>query len=247
MKLADNLYAYLWPGLTYEEMERFGGNCNTYVIANAFSRNGKKTHAVIDPGHIVNDIGIRCLDRLTEEMERDGIKAEDVGLVIDTHSHRDHVEGGEAFQERNGAVVAIGETEAKYYETIGRERYRKRGTVRVPDLRPDLKLKEGKWELDGLALEVIMAPGHTPGHICLYWAEKRLLVVGDVMFYRNTGRVDLPGGNGDQLRQSIERLSQLEVDYLLTGHQYEGPGIIAGREDVKRNFDYVKKQVLPYL
>ena len=247
MKLFDNLYAYLWPGLTYEEMVRFGGNCNSYVIPDAFVNNGKKTHIVIDPGHILNDLGIDCLEKLGQEMKQDGLDIKDVGLVINTHSHRDHCESSQPLQERNKAVVAVGELEAEYYETIGRRRYQSRGGIHVPDLVPDMKIKVGDWKLEGLTLSVILIPGHTPGHIGLYWAEKRTLIVGDVIFYHNTGRVDLPKGNGDHLRDSIERLSQLAVEYLLTGHQYEGPGVISGKEAVKRNFDFVKKNVLPYL
>ncbi|MBI4287630.1 MAG: MBL fold metallo-hydrolase [Chloroflexi bacterium] len=247
MKLFDNLYAYLWPGLTYDDMARFGNNSNSYVIANAYLHNGKRSHIIVDPGHIVNDLGIDCQERLSQEMQRDGLKYGEVGLVVDTHSHRDHCEGSRSFQEKNGAIVAIGELEAEYYDKIGRSRYQHRGGIKVPDLQPDTKLKEGDWKLEGLTLEVMLSPGHTPGHICLYWAEKRTLIVGDVMFYRNTGRTDLPGGSGDQLRQSIERLSQLDVEYVLTGHQYEGPGVISGKAAVKQNFDYVKKQVLPHL
>lgn len=247
MKLLDKLYAYLWPGLSDEDMARYGNNCNTYVIAGAFANKKGKAHIVIDPGHIINDMGVPCLERLGQEMRRDGLKAEEVGLVINTHSHRDHTEASQAFQDRHGAVVALGELEADYYEAVGRSRYQARGSIRVPDLRPDMKIKEGTWKLEGLTLEVLLAPGHTPGHICLYWAESRTLIVGDVIFYQNTGRVDLPGGSGPQLRQSIERLAQLDVEYLLTGHQYGGPGIISGREAVKGNFAFVQKHVFPYL
>lgn len=247
MKLFDNLYAYLWPGLTYEDMERFGNNCNTYVIAGAFPRQNGNAHVLFDPGHIYNDMSIPCMEKLGQEMRRDGLKAEDVGLVVNTHSHRDHCEASQAFQEKSNAQVAIGELEAEYYEDIGRSRYQARGGIEVPDLRPDIRLKEGNWKIDGLTLEVFLTPGHTPGHICLYWAEKRTLIVGDVIFHQNTGRVDLPGGDGDQLKESIERLSQLDAEYILTGHQYGGPGVISGREAVKRNFAFVRKNVFSYL
>jgi glyoxylase-like metal-dependent hydrolase (beta-lactamase superfamily II) len=93
-------------------------------------------------------------------------------------------------------------------------------------------------------LEVLTVPGHSPGHIALYWEEKRALFAGDVVFYRSTGRVDLPGGNAGDMQRSIQRLSGLDTEYLLCGHPYGHPGIIAGRDAVIQNFDYIKMNIL---
>jgi len=59
--------------------------------------------------------------------------------------------------------------------------------------------------------------------------------------------VDLPGGSAKALKQSIQRVSELDIEYLLCGHPYGHPGIIKGREAVKQNFDFVKRNVFPYL
>ena len=59
----------------------------------------------------------------------------------------------------------------------------------------------------------------------------------------NTGRVDLPGGNADELRESIEKLSQLEIEYLLPGHM----DIVTGAEKVKHNFDFIRENILRWL
>jgi hypothetical protein len=55
--------------------------------------------------------------------------------------------------------------------------------------------------------------------------------------------VDLPGGSGRQLRESIDRLSQLEIEYLLCGHPYGHPGIIVGKREVADNFDSIKHRI----
>ena len=44
-------------------------------------------------------------------------------------------------------------------------------------------------------LEVFHTPGHSPGHITVYWPAEKVLIAGDLIFYRSTGRVDLPGGD----------------------------------------------------
>lgn len=235
MKVAVNLYAYLWPGLTMQDMMRYGNNSNSFVIASGFVAEGKSHHIIVDPGHIVNESGANCLQRLAKEMDKDGIDIADIGLVINTHCHPDHCEGSRYFQEEQGATVAVGQLETPLLRQV------------MPGFKPDLFLKEGDYNPGGVKLQVINTPGHSPGGISLYWAETKALFVGDVIFYHNTGRVDLPGGSGDMLRQSIEKLSRLDIEYLLTGHQYQAPGIVKGAKDVKANFDFVIKQVFPYL
>jgi hydroxyacylglutathione hydrolase len=64
-----------------------------------------------------------------------------------------------------------------------------------------------------------------------------------VIFEQNTGRVDLPGGNADELKKSIEKLSRLDIDYLLPGHM----GIIQGAEEVRDNFDFIINNVFAWL
>jgi glyoxylase-like metal-dependent hydrolase (beta-lactamase superfamily II) len=71
-----------------------------------------------------------------------------------------------------------------------------------------------------------------------------VLIAGDLIFYRSTGRVDLPGGNPQALRNSIERLSRLEIDYVLCGHPYGHPGVIEGADEVRSNFDFLRNHLL---
>ncbi|MCP4334759.1 MAG: MBL fold metallo-hydrolase [Gammaproteobacteria bacterium] len=49
------------------------------------------------------------------------------------------------------------------------------------------------------------APGHTPGHVVFYDAGARLAVVGDVLFQGSIGRTDFPGGNHQDLLDSIRK------------------------------------------
>ena len=66
------------------------------------------------------------------------------------------------------------------------------------------------------------------------------MIAGDVIFYGGMGRTDIPGASMMVLKQSIERLSKLEVEYLIAGHPTEYGGIIIGRDNVVRNFQAVK-------
>jgi glyoxylase-like metal-dependent hydrolase (beta-lactamase superfamily II) len=223
MRLLDNLYAYIWRGND--------NNCNSYLFADALK---DSKHLLVDPGHVTTPFyGESGLDRLFQEIESDGLNVGQIGLVILTHSHPDHCEAAKVIREQSGALVALNQADEMMYKSLGG--------------RMDLYLQEGELVLgqqNGLKLDIFHSPGHSPGHITIYWPDEKVLIAGDVIFYRSTGRVDLPGGNARTLKQSIERLSQLDIEYLLCGHPYGHPGIIKGRNAVQENFEFVKRNVL---
>lgn len=91
-------------------------------------------------------------------------------------------------------------------------------------------------DLDGVVLEVLHTPGHSPGSICLYEPDSRILITGDTVFASGVGRTDLFGGDSDALRDSVERLvgfcDKRGVDEIFPGH---GPS--ASVDCVERNFE----------
>jgi hydroxyacylglutathione hydrolase len=248
VRLTDNLYAYLWPGVTMIEMQRYGNNCNSYLIANSLSE-GK--HVLIDPGQSVNEARQQCLDRLLLEMNNDGIRVEDIGLIIYTHAHPDHYEAGPSIKKMSSALIAISGIEAEFMDTIGKQMARQMEAmgIKVPRIDADLHLQEGSLDLGkgAVNLEILITPGHSAGHIGIYWPAMKAYFGGDLIFHGSTGRVDLPGGNAQIMKQSIERVSQLDIEYLLTGHQYGSPGIIKGEQNIKHNFEFIRRNIFPYL
>ena len=67
---------------------------------------------------------------------------------------------------------------------------------------------------------VIHTPGHSPGGLCFYSPQERVLFSGDTLFQCSVGRSDLSGGNGHILVQSIrEKLLILpEFTTVYPGH-----------------------------
>jgi glyoxylase-like metal-dependent hydrolase (beta-lactamase superfamily II) len=74
-----------------------------------------------------------------------------------------------------------------------------------------------------VTVRVIHTPGHTPGSLCLYAADARLLFSGDTLFRESIGRTDLAGGDMDQILRSIsQRLFELpDETRVLPGHMQE--------------------------
>lgn len=219
MRIVENLYAYLWRGND--------NNCNSYVFVDALQGN---KHIVIDPGHIVTPSYAESgLEKLYEGMEKDGVSSSSIGLVILTHGHPDHCEAAMDIRENQNALVALHEADEQVYGMLG-------GKV-------DVFLDEGILEFRSgrtINLQIYHSPGHTPGHVTIYWPEKKVLIAGDCIFYRATGRTDFPGGDASSLRKTIDRLSRLDIEFLLCGHAYGNPGILQGREAIQENFQFIK-------
>ncbi|MFQ5843213.1 MAG: MBL fold metallo-hydrolase, partial [Thermodesulfobacteriota bacterium] len=83
----------------------------------------------------------------------------------------------------------------------------------------------------------------SPGSLCFYWPKKKVLISGDVVFRAGVGRTDFPGGDSNQLKRSIQRLSQLDIEVLLPGHGE----IIRGKQSVLRNFNFIRENYFPIL
>ena len=70
---------------------------------------------------------------------------------------------------------------------------------------PDRWLDDGDIVKIGLVeLDTYFCPGHTPGHVIFYSKENQIALVGDVLFNGSIGRTDLPGGNHEELLESIK-------------------------------------------
>lgn len=220
MKIADCLYAYPWRGND--------NNCNTYVFAGVLSEG---RHVLVDPGHLLTPMYQEpALRHLLSDMSRDGLNGMRTGLVILTHGHPDHCEAAVALRREYGALVAMHEADAGSFEAMG-------GKV-------DIFLEEGTLEFNGdrpVSLQIYHSPGHTPGHVTIFWPERKALITGDCVFYRSMGRTDFPGGDAAALQNSIDRLARLDVECLLCGHAYGHPGILKGKEAVRENFRVIQE------
>jgi hydroxyacylglutathione hydrolase len=233
VKLAENLYCYVWQGR--------GNNCNAILLPAVLR--GERPHVLVDPGHVRNELGEPCFDSLTQAMERDGFKVEAAGLVIATHSHPDHIEAAELVVEKSGALFTLSREEDEFYRTTGKMLFKAFGS-KPPQVEPFFYLKEGALSLGAknnkVEIKILFTPGHSPGSISLYLEEDKILITGDVVFAGSVGRTDFPGGSPSLLRKSIDKLSQLDVEYLVPGHSTETGSVIAGKDKVRRNFYTVK-------
>ncbi len=215
MKLSEGIYAYIWRGV-------FENNCNMYYF-------GEPYNILFDPGLA------KYLDVRFEEMKKDGLDPNDVKLVVATHSHPDHFEGIQHFQDK-GIPVAMHKDEIEFYETEG-PRFCQMFGMPFPEVNFDHVLEDGTWDTGSGELEVLHTPGHSPGSVSVYWKDKKALACGDLVFEMSFGRVDFPGGDGKKLTESIRRIASMDIEYLMPGHM----NCITGAENVKKNFHAVEQ------
>jgi glyoxylase-like metal-dependent hydrolase (beta-lactamase superfamily II) len=221
MKLKNDIYVYEWTN-------NFDNNCNSYYI-------GAGVQALIDPGLS------RYVPDLLKQMSADGIQKEDIKYVVNTHSHPDHLQGSELF-DQSIVKIAMHRQEIEFLKGVGGELYELFG-IPVPQMQINLPLDEGSITLGDQEFQIILAPGHSPGSIGLYCPAQKALFSGDVIFEQNIGRTDFPGGNGALLKKSIISFSQLDLELLFPGHM----GTVCGRDKVKANFKMVIQNVFPYI
>ena len=140
---------------------------------------------------------------------------DDIDTIVITHCHYDHIAHLNEAAHMCDAGICIHEADAAGLldDSVSLSiMFSERG----PGVIPDRILKDG--DMVG-KFEVIHTPGHTPGGICLYDRENKNLISGDTVFTDGGfGRFDFPGGNLSSLKNSVKRLSALDVKGLYPGH-----------------------------
>ena len=174
------------------------------------------------------------VEKLLDRVSADKLEVE---LIVNTHPHGDHTGGNRRAKELTGADLAVHREAGPLIEhwlspsmaaMIG-------GEASPP---PDRLVDDGDiLRVGTVELQVIHAPGHSPGGMCLYGGQA--VFTGDILFVGAVGRTDLEGGSASLLRSTLrERLGALPDDTVVyPGHDYgDAPTSTIGREKMTNPF-----------
>lgn len=183
--------------------------------------------AIIDPGGNVPQLIQACHQR--------GLHLQQLWI---THAHIDHA-GAAADMARQLNLPVVGPHQGDLFWI---EQLPQQGAMfGFPPASP---FQPARWLQDGstvqignCTLDVLHCPGHTPGHVVFHHAPQQRAFVGDVLFAGSIGRTDFPGGNHQELLNSIrQKLWPLGDDTVfIPGH---GPESTFGTE--RRSNPFVK-------
>ncbi len=149
-----------------------------------------------------------------------------IDKIVVTHSHHDHVKNlAKIIEDFNPEIFA--------YEP--------------ENLPVDAeKFSEGeKIELAELEFEIFHTPGHRDDSVCLYSPEEKILFTGDLIFPDGSfGRTDLAEGDRDRLIDSIQKISELDVESFYPGH--DGAVTEEANRWIKKSLENAEKRESKY-
>ena len=169
-----------------------------------------------------------------EEIRRMGRRVTDLEHIVITHGHRSHLGGVAALKRLSGATVHAHEWEADI--VAGNRKAQPVTLLPVQSLRlwpfqlglalglpkhPPCPVDHVLAEGDALGpLQVLHAPGHSPGHLAFFWPERRFLIAGDAIatwpeFGAGWKAFNL---NPQQHRESLRRMAGLDAAIVGVGH-----------------------------
>jgi glyoxylase-like metal-dependent hydrolase (beta-lactamase superfamily II) len=187
---------------------------NCYVIGDESTGEG----ALVDPGDEAARIALA--------VEQTGLE---VGRIIVTHAHIDHVGAVAALvDEYSCPVLMHAEAEPMLGQLPTQALMMGLRFGKVPAVERHIEDDE-VLEVGGLRLRALYTPGHAPGHLAFYLESEGLVLSGDALFAGSVGRTDLFGGDMELLLRSInERLLALpDETRVYPGH---GPQTTVGDE-----------------
>ena len=246
-------------------------------MVNIYLLRGRDSYMLIDSSWDTEDAR-RSLEQQLGEM---GLGWGDISQVVYTHLHPDHSGLASRLKEFGVSRQAAHRLEIEdirlwYYlsdEALGRienrwnmhhgvpSEYRAEMRQVLLDMRhfaglvvPEIALEGGETiEFDPFQLKVLLTPGHSPGHICLYEPGLKLLFCGDqlthrfpphIPYYSYYGEDDNPVG---QYIDSLKSLEDVDVALVLPGHGKPFSGFGRRLKQIVSLVEQMQTQVLETL
>lgn len=190
----------------------------SYVVYNE-NRDAVVIDSALDYDPVTMELSTNSLKPLLSFLSDNKLN---VWWIIDTHVHADHVTGMDYLKTQfPSARTGIGERVSEV-QLGGKHLFGLKSNAFPQGWPFDYLFKNGEMIPAGsLEFKVMATPGHTPSCVCYLFDDG--LFVGDVIFMpeAGTGRCDFPGGDAEQLFDSIQKIFKLpDETKIFVGHNY---------------------------
>jgi glyoxylase-like metal-dependent hydrolase (beta-lactamase superfamily II) len=203
-------------------------------------------------GNLLIDTGFdtpEAFGALRDALKFSGFGFKDITVIEATHIHPNHYGMVDKLKQMSGARVALSDIEARFLDSrygktdsLLEEVKKLLASNGVPEadltelaesslaikqfvgvVKPDIILKDGdKITVAASEFKVILTPGHSPGHICLYEPKRKLFFSGDHLLpdiFPHVGFHPQSGANPlADFFKSLDALAELEVSFIFPGH-----------------------------
>ena len=200
-------------------------------------------------GFVLIDCGMEtepAFETLRAEMAERGIAWREIRQIVLTHMHPDHMGLAARLLELTGAQLAMHQAEAEHLRLVIdgnrripwlQEAYIQSGVPQSLEIQMEQhfstirenfhplypgRLFAGGEKLETAlgSFEIIWTSGHSPGHICLYSRERKLLFSGDQILENITPNIAWHPGRDmlAEFLESLELLAALDIDVILPSH-----------------------------
>ena len=176
------------------------------------------------PDPVLIDTGYKGgLDETLKHIQSVGVDPADVSLIVNTHTHCDHIGGNRAIQERSGCAVALHPVGRHFINTRDDWSTWWRYFGQEADFFTCThSLEHGKAiRIGDHAFKIIFTPGHASDGIVLYHQKERLLISSDTLWENDLAVMTLriEGSTAVfRMLESLERIAALDVRRVYPGH-----------------------------
>jgi hydroxyacylglutathione hydrolase len=172
-------------------------------------QNSSKSALIIDPGP-------GCCNEILSLINVGGVKAL---AILNTHAHFDHIGSVADLKKILKIPFYLHSKDKKLLRSANLYRvlFEEEQHITVPAVDYFFDEITKPLAFDGINVKVIETPGHTKGSVC--FQIENCLFTGDTIFEKDIGRVDLPGGDEAELKESLKQLTKLPHNLkLFPGH-----------------------------